>query len=121
MSGVLVGRPVILVAIVIGALGGAPAWASRDSHAGSAPPTPLRLAASAANVRFIPLDGTAARALTRVAQSCITVSDAATEGDEEAKEILLGTETQNTASIKADLDKKIVLETVFPDVIEIIA
>ena len=82
MSGVLVGRPVILVAIVIGALGGAPAWASRDSHAGSAPPTPLRLAASAADVRFVPLDGTAARVLTRVAQARITVSDAGTEGDE---------------------------------------
>lgn len=37
---------------------------------------------------------------------------------EEAKGILLGTGTQNAASIKADLDKKIVLETIFPDVIE---
>jgi L,D-transpeptidase YcbB len=82
MSGVLVGRPVILVAVVIGALGGTPAWASRDSHAGSAPPTLTGLAASAADVRFVPADAATVRALMRVAQSRIAVSDAATEGDE---------------------------------------
>jgi murein L,D-transpeptidase YcbB/YkuD len=82
MSGVLVGRPVILVAIVIGALGATPAWASRDSNAGSAPPTPLRLAASVAGIRFVPSDATTAGVLKRLAQSRITVSDAATEGDE---------------------------------------
>ena len=82
MSGVLVGRPVILVAVVIGALGGAPAWASRDLHAGSAPPTLPRLAASAIDFRSVAADADTARALKRVAQSPITVSDAATEGDE---------------------------------------
>ncbi len=81
MSGVLVGRPVILVAIVIGALSGAPAWASRDSNAGSGPPTLPRLAASAIDFRSIPADAATARVLKRVAQSRVAVSDAA-EGDE---------------------------------------
>jgi len=82
MSGVLVGRPVILVAIIIGALGGSPALASRGSQSGSAPPPLPRLAASAADVRFVPSNAATARALIRLAQSRIAVSDAATEGDE---------------------------------------
>ena len=80
MSGVLVGRPVILVAFVIGALSGASAWASAESDAGSAPPHGR--AAPAVEVGAAAADAATARAFQRLAQSRITVSDAATEGDE---------------------------------------
>jgi murein L,D-transpeptidase YcbB/YkuD len=81
MIGVLVGRPVILVAVVLVALSGASAWADRGSDAALAPPAPL-LATLAADGSADPSHAAPARALKRLAQSRIAVSDAATEGDE---------------------------------------
>jgi L,D-transpeptidase YcbB len=86
MIGVLVGRLVILVAVVLeavvlGALSGASAWADRGPGAPSAPGAPV-LAKWAADDGAAPSDATAARALKRIAQSRITLSDATTEGDE---------------------------------------
>ncbi|MDF2448378.1 MAG: lhr [Bacteroidota bacterium] len=37
---------------------------------------------------------------------------------EEAKEILLGNKTENSVTIKTDLEKEIVIETLYPDVVE---
>jgi L,D-transpeptidase YcbB len=102
MSGVLVGRLVILVAVAVGALSGAPAWANRGLDAGFAPHTPL-LATLAAGGGADPSYAAPARALRHVAQSRIAVSDAATEGDEVPSPALIRKSQGAAASRPADL------------------
>src|SRR5262245_17701818 len=82
MSGVLVDRLVILVAVVLSGLGGASAWANSASNAGPAPHTP-NIETRAVDSRIATPDAVPARALTRLADSqTVAAADSATEGDE---------------------------------------
>jgi L,D-transpeptidase YcbB len=82
MSGVLVDRLVILVAVVLSGLGGASAWANSASNAGPAPHTP-NMEAWAADSRIATPDAAPMRALLHLADSqTMAAADSATEGDE---------------------------------------
>src|SRR6516162_2982205 len=82
MSGVLVDRRVILVAVVLSGLGGSSAWANSASDARPAPYTP-NIEARVADGRIATPDAAPARALLHLADSqTVAAADSATEGDE---------------------------------------
>src|SRR5262249_49090926 len=82
MSGVLVDRLVILVAVVLSGLGGSSAWANSALSAGPVPPT-ANIETRAVDSRIAAPDAARARALTRLADSqAVAAADSATEGDE---------------------------------------
>jgi murein L,D-transpeptidase YcbB/YkuD len=102
MSGVLVDRRVILVAVALCSLGGAPAWANSISSAGPAPRTP-HIGAWAADGRIATPDTAPARALTRVADSrTVAAADSATEGDEVPSPAFIRKSLDATSSRPAD-------------------
>jgi L,D-transpeptidase YcbB len=102
MSGVLVDRLVILVAVALSSLGGAPAWANSISSAGSAPHTP-NIEAWAADSRIATSDAALARALTRVADSqTVAAADSASEGDEVPNPAFIRKSLGATSSRPAD-------------------
>ena len=102
MSGVLVDRLVILVAVALSSLGGAPAWANSISSAGSAPHTP-NIEAWAADSRIATSDAAPARALTRVADSqTVAAADSASEGDEVPNPAFIRKSLGATSSRPAD-------------------
>ena len=82
MSGVLVDRRVILVAVVLSGLGGSSAWANSASDARPAPYTP-NIEARVADGSMATPDAAPARALLHLADSqTVAAADSATEGDE---------------------------------------
>ena len=82
MSGVLVDRRVILVAVVLSGLGGSSAWAKSASDARPAPYTP-NIEARLGGGRIATPDAAPARALLHLADSqTVAAADSATEGDE---------------------------------------
>ena len=100
MSGVLVDRRVILVAVALCSLGGAPAWANWISSAGPAPHTP-NIEAWAADSRIATSDAAPARA--RVADSrTVAAADSATEGDEVPSPAFIRKSLGATSSRPAD-------------------
>src|SRR6202030_2241339 len=102
MSGVLVDRRVILVAVALCSLGGAPAWANSISSAGPAPRTP-HIGAWAADGRIATPDTAPGRALTRVADSrTVAAADSATEGDEVPNPAFINKSLDATSSRPAD-------------------
>jgi L,D-transpeptidase YcbB len=102
MSGVLVDRLVILVAVAVGALSGVPAWANRGLDADFAPHMPLP-ATLAADGGADPSHAAPGRALRHIAQSRIAVSDAASDGDEVPSPALIRKGRGAAASRPADL------------------
>ena len=102
MSGVLVDRRVILVAVALCSLGGAPAWANSISSAGPAPHTP-NIEAWAADSRIATSDAAPARALLRVADSrTVAAADSASEGDEVPSPAFIRKSLGATSSRPAD-------------------
>ena len=102
MSGVLVDRLVILVAVALSGLGGAPAWANSMSNAAHAPHTP-HVGAWAADGRMATPDTAPARVLTRVADSrTVAAADSATEGDEVPSPAFIRKSLGATSSRPAD-------------------
>ena len=102
MSGVLVDRLVILVAVALSGLGGAPAWANSMSNAAPAPQTP-HVGAWAADGRMATPDTAPARVLIRVADSrTVAAADSATEGDEVPSPAFIRKSLGATSSRPAD-------------------
>src|ERR1700735_4146515 len=102
MSGVLVDRLVIVVAVALSGLGGAPAWANSMSNAAPAPHTP-HVDAWAADGRMAPPDTAPARVLKRVADSrTVAAADSATEGDEVPSPAFIEKGQGTTSSRPAD-------------------
>jgi len=104
MPGVLVDRRVILVAVALCSLGGAPAWANSVSNAGAAPHTP-NIEAWAADSRTATSDAAPARALLRVADSrTVAAADSTTEGDEVPSPAFIRKSLGATSSRPADFN-----------------
>jgi L,D-transpeptidase YcbB len=104
MSGVLVDRRVILVAVALCSLGGAPAWANPISNARTAPHTP-NIEAWAADSGTATSDAAPARALLRVADSrTVAAADSTTEGDEVPSPAFIRKSLGATSSRPADFN-----------------